>query len=482
MQKTSKAIFCRAALCEKRKSASLIFRTPECSDIVFEMGVLSENKKQDNRVKIMNNKIPERFPLTVVDRGVSALFSNMGDIMLQVEIEFSNQLDPDRLRQALQLVLDAEPVLGCRLVFHPHRPYWERLPDNERENFSVFNSKTEYEQAKNATLDPKIGPAVRGVLLSASECDTLLLKIVHEVADSGGTKDIAYLVASIYNKLGKNPDYKPKPNLIGTRGIKQVLRKIPLYALPRIFFNYLTELRTIATPRRSYNPQGPGTTEGRNYTKRYLPRERVRRIAEFGRQHNAKINDMILAAFFRALMHTGWDRHSQLRIGMTVDLRRWYMPDGRAEAVCNMSGTEVCVLGTDPGENLKDTLEKVVSFTSHRKKSWFGLNLYGGPILFTFWMSYQMLNSFFKKTIENGLKNKAIFPIFTNLGPIEEQYLVFDEKPDSACIIAPAGYPPFFGFGISGYSGSLTLTAGTFSSSRNKIEKIFDTMLEELPD
>ncbi|MCP4103917.1 MAG: hypothetical protein GY749_00005 [Desulfobacteraceae bacterium] len=71
------------------------------------------------------------------------------------------------------------------------------------------------------------------------------------------------------------------------------------------------------------------------------------------------------------------------------------------------------------------------------------------------------------------MKNKAIFPVFTNLGPIKEQYLVFDEKPDSACIIVPTGYPPFFGFGISGYSGSLTLTAGTFSSSRNTIEKIW---------
>jgi len=73
------------------------------------------------------------------------------------------------------------------------------------------------------------------------------------------------------------------------------------------------------------------------------------------------------------------------------------------------------------------------------------------------------------------------FPIFTNLGPIEESRLVFDKKPINAWVIVPTGNPPFLGVGMSGYKGTLTLSAGTFKNTRDTVENMFDIMLKELP-
>jgi len=430
-----------------------------------------------------NNLVSQSFPATFTDKLVSAAFESVADVMIQVEMRFSNRLDPGRLRKALQLVLDAEPILGCRFNPQPRQPRWERLPKNRRDNFQVFDNESQYEKYELSTIDPKTGPAVRAGFLSTPESDMLLLKIAHEAADSGGTKDIAYLIARIYTKLKDDPDYKPEPNINGARDAWQVLGKIPLPAFPRIFANWLVEVKSMIRNPVSHNPpMAPATRDERQYVIRHIHPERVSRIVRYGKQRNAKINDMIMAAWFRALMRTGWDGRSRLRSFMTVDLRNWHIPGGQAGAVCNLSGSEVCELGTDPGKTFEDTLEKVVTFTRNRKKNWIGLNLFAGPGLLMFWRSRRTMAKIFARQMKMFAKKNLMFPIFTNLGPMDDRRLVFDKKPPtSAWIVAPAGMPPFFGTGMSGYRGSLTLSAGTFSTSTDTIENVYDMMLEELP-
>ncbi len=349
----------------------------------------------------MNNLVSQCFPATFTDKLVSAAFDSVGDVMIQVEMTFSNRLDPGRLRKALLLVLDAEPILGCRFNTQPRQACWERLPENRRDNFRVFDNESEYEKYKLSTIDAKIGPAVNAGFLSTPECDMLLLKIAHEAADAGGAKDIAYLIARIYAKLKDDPGYKPEPNTNGARDIRQVLGRIPLPAFPRIFANWLAEVKRMIKNPISHNPPMPPTVrDERPYVIRHILPERVNRIVRFGKQRGAKINDMIMAAYFRALMQTDWDGQSQLRSFMTVDLRRWYIPGGQAGAVCNLSGAEVCELGTDPGKKFEDTLEKIVAFTRARKKNWIGLNMFAGPSLLMFWRSHRTMARIFERQIK----------------------------------------------------------------------------------
>ncbi len=349
----------------------------------------------------MNNLVSHSFPATFTDKLISAAFQSVADVMLQVEMKFSNRLDPDRLCKALLLALDAEPILGCRLNTQPRRLCWERLPENRRDNFQVFDNKLQYEKYKLSNIDPKIGPVVKAGFLSTPESDTVLLKIAHEAADAGGAKDIAYLIALIYTKLKDDPDYKPAPNMKGARDAWQVLEKIPLPAFPRIFANWLAEVKRMIKNPISHNPPMPPTVrDERRYVIRHVLPERVNRIVRFGKQRDAKINDMIMAAYFRALMQTDWDGQSQLRSFMTVDLRRWYIPGGQAGAVCNLSGAEVCELGTDPGKKFEDTLEKIVAFTRARKKNWIGLNMFAGPSLLMFWRSHRTMARIFERQIK----------------------------------------------------------------------------------
>lgn len=426
--------------------------------------------------------LPARFPLTATDRLVSAFFSLGADIMLQVELRFAHRLDPERLRRSLQLVLDAEPVLGCRVVFDPHRPYWERLAADDRENFQIIGSASAFDRYKASSIDPARGPALKGALYSGKHGDTVLLKIAHEAADAGGAKDVAYLVASIYNGLKDAPGFRPAPNLSGSRGIDQVLGRLPWHAYPRIGGNALSQALSVAWPRRSHNPPlAPGDRTRRHYVERHIPTERVRRMTAFGRRRGAKLNDMIMAAFFRGLARTGWDGRTALRAAMTVDLRHWHLPRGQAERVCNLSGIEICTLGRDPGKDFAATLERVTAFTRRRKKSWFGLNISAGPLLLASWCDFSSLKKSCERIVEEAIASRALIPLFTNLGPIHDGRLVFDEAPEEAWVIVPTGYPPFFGAGMSGYRGSLTLSVGALPTAQDTVEAVFDAMLVTLP-
>ena len=76
-----------------------------------------------------------------MDRLVSALFHSAGDNMIQVEMAFSHRLDPRRLKKAMALATDAEPILGCRFVYHRNRPYWQRLPMGSCLNFQALEDE-----------------------------------------------------------------------------------------------------------------------------------------------------------------------------------------------------------------------------------------------------------------------------------------------------------------------------------------------------
>ncbi len=428
--------------------------------------------------------IPRTFPTATLDRAVSAVFCKTGDIMIQMEIDFAHRLDPDRLRSAMDLILDAEPILGCRFVYRSQKPFWERLPRDGRDNFQVFSSFADYDRCKRDGIDPARGPALTGGLLSESGdggCK-LLLKVAHEASDAGSFKEAARQLGNIYTRLSRQPHWRPEPKRNASRRFAQVARNVPPVAYPRIFLNYLKELKTLAVPRNAYNPPLPeGPRDPRRYEARHIRPGRVRRIREYGRARGAKINDMVVAAFLRSVLPAGWDGKTAVKTAMTVDLRRWYMPESRSETICNLSAFEFMSLGTQVGETFEDTLEKVARFTRKRKKSWIGLNALAGPLWLFRLCPYQKLIDRFSHVADLIRKNKTVFPIFTNLGPMGPDGLVFDRPATRAWIIPPAGFPPFCGVGLSGYNGWLTVSSASFPSTLAMVGEMLDRLVNELP-
>jgi len=404
--------------------------------------------------------------------------------MIQLELDYPKHLDAERLCAALHLTLDAEPILGCRWVAKLRRPYWQRIEERGSDTFLLTSDKAEYEKFRNRSIDATTGPQIEGCLWRCSDKDRLLLKVSHYVADAAGVKDIAATTSSIYSRLVSEPRYRPEPNMHSSRSGWQVMRRLPWYLYPRLYLEYRRSARA-GLPLSSHNLailEGPHTPLV--FLHRLIPEDRMARLSNYRTASKATINDLMLTALLRAQAAVGnWDRQTQLTMDTTVDLRR-YLAGGRAGAVANLSvGVSFFPnLGTDLGQDFASTLARITSITRERKANWLGVpELIGwyhllGPR--PHWLARELCVVAYQRSIHNG----AMRTNFINFGLISQDGVNFDSTPLNAWILTPPLYPPGFSVGVSGYAGSLTISAGVYPSQTQIAERLFDKILSELPD
>jgi len=430
----------------------------------------------------MDRHIPKRLPSTYADRMVN-LLQYSGDMMIQLELEFDRQLDVERLAKAIVLALKTEPVLGCRFVLRWWRPYWERLDESEWEAFLLARDEGEYEVFKASSIDTYRGPQVKACLWRSPAGDRLLLKVAHEVADAGGVKEIVAIVSSIYSRLADEPDYQPEPNFKGSRSVWQIIRHVPLYAYPRIYRNCLHANWEILTPRITHRlPIQAGPRTPLAFVCRHLNANRVGRLAEYGRERDATLNDLIMAAFFRALVAVGdWDRRMRFGLDMTVDLRR-YVPGRRVKGICNLGAIESLCLGTNLGDDFDSTLMRVTAITQRQKANWTGLDYYVGLGPLVSPVPHGLSMRCYRKMVQMVLEKGYVPNSLTNMGPISTESVTFQAPPVNAYLLPPPIYPPSFLAGLSGYAETLTLSAGVYPSQKDVTERFFDAVLSELPE
>jgi NRPS condensation-like uncharacterized protein len=429
--------------------------------------------------------IPHRFPARLIDCFVDFL-SPFEDVMIQLEMEFAGHLDPGRLAKAVDLTLDAEPVLGCRFVDSARKPCFERLDPDKRSAFFLASKEGEYETFKSSSIDHKDGSQIRVCLWQSPDGDRLLLKVAHQVADAGGVKDIAAVLSDIYRRLSNDPAHRPPPNIQGSRSLRQVLRHVPWHAYPCIYLNSLQSGMRVSRPHTVHTLSVPdGPREPLTYVTRLIPSGRVSTLAEYGRSHNATLNDVFAAASLRALISMGnWQGRSHVSLTTTIDMRR-YVPSERAEAAANLSTALMRWpdLGTEPGQDLETTLDKVAKITRFGKTHWIGLDLLFATTTPPFkTMPHKWGMRQFQRLVKAGLKRQQSEHGFTNTGPIDPERVTFGVPPSMARILPTSAYPPMpFAWSLSGYNGTLTLAAGAYPTQKETIGKLFDAILKELP-
>jgi NRPS condensation-like uncharacterized protein len=430
--------------------------------------------------------IPDRWPGVLTDRAI-AVIHKLSEMIITLEAQFDRRLDPDRLARAVELVFDAEPVLGCRFVHEDWRPYWERLPKPIDDAFLVAADDSSFEAFACEPLDEARGPQLQACLRPAPDGDRLLVKVGHYAADAGAVKEALERLAAIYRRLGDDPRHEPVPNLAGSRSMSQVLRRIPWSARPRIVANYLRAARGVGgglpparLPLAAERLPGPP-----RYTLRHVPRERVAALAAYGKARGATINDLASTALLRALAIAS-DRSgpSELKLLVTADLRR-HLPGGRGAGLCNMSGIDPMILGvpSDTDEGFDGLLAHVSAHMNARKASWIGLNDYVAMLPVIGWMPMSWLHGMFGVLIDATNRLRRLPNGLTNMGPIPPAAVDFDGAPRRAFLRVPPTYPPNFVTGLSGYAGELTLSAGWYPGSVPPalVERFYDLLLDELP-
>jgi NRPS condensation-like uncharacterized protein len=427
-------------------------------------------------------KIPNRFDSVRSDNGV-ACGSAVCDLQIHAVVSFDGQLDLLRLKKAMRLSLDAEPVLGCRFVTGKWHQFWQRREDLDHLELCTLietrQTETNLIAYLAAPLDLRADPLIQARIFR-STTDTLCIKANHIVTDAAGVKEYLLLLSSIYRSLKNDAQYRPQINLQGRRTHRPITERLSIADKLRILRQslrlWISDLRPPSN--WSFPSQGRDLAHP-TFLIRHLSQECFSKIKQYSRQHCYSLNDIVTAAFYHAfyqiiLPNPG----TPLRLGMTVDLSR-YLPEGRREAITNLAALFLLHLGPKLGETLAETIAIVHRQIKRSKENYMGLELTKTVIFGCRWLPIpwrRWLVGYIAK-LNRRLGPQEVPPWLTNMGVMLAQDLRFGTVAvRDAFLTAPIGFPPFFVVGITGFEESLTFSIGFCPNSTNQhqVENLLD--------
>lgn len=398
---------------------------------------------------------------------------------IQCVIDLDGTLDDARLQRALQLVMDAEPVLGCRFVEGPLAPRWERraglrgveLCSVEECEEACLEEKTH--DFLKVPGDPRTDPLVRVKVIRA-KTDRVCVKIDHIVADTGGAKDCLHMICEAYSDSGRFEQTAPPRQ--GDRGLGQVLGKFTLR-------EKMLSLRNgnPRTPAWGFPFRGKGAGDWAFAIRRLSPEE-FGALRDFGRARGATVNDCILAAYYRAFFGASDTAPgTRCTIRVPIDLRR-YADGERAAAVCNLTGQMYPSLERVAGESFGATVDRTRECMDALKERSPGI---GAAIVVAGFMlpHVYLVSKVYARMVAKEARDGRCDPYLSNMGVLSGERLEFgDVAVLDGYFVSPLQWAPGFLMGASTFKDRLTLTVGYGDARENSplVEEFLDLVALDL--
>ncbi|WP_054774564.1 hypothetical protein [Methylogaea oryzae] len=319
------------------------------------------------------------MPCCYPSNGVDEILYAMAELQcvgwMGLVLELRESLDAEVLAAATRLLVDAEPLLGCRLDASGKKPVWRRRDDlDSLEHCRLVRTENPTLAAERQSLlhyDPAGDPLLRLFVFRPDRgADVLLLQVSHAVADAMGAYQLVEQLASIYTRLLSEPDYRPARregydwNFPFYDGFSW-RDKLRLWsrALAYPFAMALAERK----PSRGLRAD-PSCVFERNSRARpaivrlRLEKDEAKRLKQAAFRGKYWISDVFMAAFLRAFaawLPGDFPPQARHRAGSVVNLRRllpkeWWIP------VCNLVYRHVLDIGPRIDEDFSATLAKVV--------------------------------------------------------------------------------------------------------------------------
>jgi len=438
------------------------------------------NTYQTQRRKL--SPIPKRFPTTPLDQYlyISLMFH---DGQQRTIIKFAGQIDAERMTRAMRLAFDAEPILGCRFVEHPWRPYWERRDDLDIVSLCPVvkpkDMESELWEFVAAPMNPCTDPLVQ-VKIFRSDKDTLCIKVNHTVADAAGVYDCIGLLARTYRELGVDSTYYPKPNVRGSRGYGQVLRRVSPLSLIRGFWHVSYPKPWCDLPTISQD------FSGRAFKFRRITPERLANIKTYCRRHQVSVNIVLITAFYRVLLEM-FDPpvNVPLPIAQTVNLRR-YLPSRQTGAICNLSGGFFITVNMQSRSTFSEAITQVSAAMKvvNERKPWLGEAVYLGlTMLPGFFLGQRILQTNFNNAREAA--SGKVIPYLANVGILNpEQFYFGDTEVIDVCPFGMVPYGPALIFDIHTFRNNMIFNIPFSNTAIDAqiVERILGSFVRELPE
>jgi len=414
---------------------------------------------------------------------------NMSNLQIQAIMKLDGRLDFDKLKRAVRLSVDAEPIFKCRFI-EDDPPYWRPLDNIGIINFCSLEEADDIDQAIanfiQSSIDIDNDPMVNVILIRSQQYDVLCLKINHACCDGVGAQEYVQLLANIYTNIDReNGTFIPMPRIGGRKDQDRLLAELGITNPDSIFIPG----SDILEPMWSFPWEQSGSNTACMSVCR-LPPGYLDVISKYAKSKGATVNDFILTAYYRAMLEMRQPIYGlPLEIPITIDLRR-YLPDHKAQSIRNFSGSVITRLIMSVNEPFSETLQRVANMMKKIKKGYPGLQSAIGlerieKISFQETLAYYQAASDAKKAqlfCPLYCGDKCV-PTLSNLGYMSKSLIKFGNSTViDAYILPPVVRAPGLLLMACTYNSVLTLATGYYKSTvdSENVERLLNKIRDEL--
>ncbi len=429
------------------------------------------------------------IPVNAYDRYNYIAKYDIASSQIQAVMKLDGRLNFNKLVRAVRLSVDAQPILGCRFI-HSDPPYWKRFDDIDAIKLCEIEETDDPDEAiqrfNEGPMDMSNDPMVMVKLIRSGKYDTLALKINHVCSDGAGAKEYIHLLSDIYSRIDKDDNaFIPIPRISGREDHERLLTALEQLN-PNKEWSPMAQI-----PSNTWEfPWKSNRTGSIGFAVCRLPFENLGLISKFAKNKGVTINDLILAALFRAMFDiTKPPYGTPIDIPITIDLRK-FLPNKKATAIRNFSTGVMLRIGRRANELFEETVARVAVLTKDIKGGHPSFEIVKG-LDFIEKMSFLQYCAFFKtlsQFIGLAAQNpfmviKRCLPTLSNVGYISKPLIKFgDNTVTDAYILPPAVRSPGILLVASTYNGIITLAVGYYKPSVEKsdMERLLNKIRDEL--
>ena len=401
---------------------------------------------------------------------------HIADHQIRLVLHFDRILDEKILKDAVEKSVKNNPIICAKYTEGNKKPLW-RFTDIHLDEIYFYTECQEPERLFNdillKSLNTFTGPQLT-VSLIRSKGDTLILNCNHAISDAAGVKNFIYQLAHNYSLLSQNKTV-PEQDYTPSRSLKILSEKLRAREKASVLKAMLSNKKSAPTFSNTVDLnhlQNPGF---KTYT---ISPAAFDKIKEFGKDHSATVNDMLLAIIYYTLKMILPNSNKTNRFTYSSDLRP-YLDRSSYDVLSNYSAIHNIDID-NTADGFVTVLKEISGLTKDRKQMKYSLADFPLMAVLFNTIPYRKLKGIFHKEfdkIKGGRSNAS--PSLSNTGIIEEKKVNFGGMlPSSAYILGGVNHPGLLQVVLSTYKKHLTLSIGSYYNDKNTM--FISHFIEEL--
>jgi NRPS condensation-like uncharacterized protein len=396
-------------------------------------------------------------------------YGTVHEPLIHAYLQYDGTIDEQTLIRAVTASIAYVPLLECVFSPAPLSPRWisrgftgADLVRVESINPQELDVRTNAVLTRVLTVESE--PPLQLTLLHAASGDRLCVVMSHLVCDGAGLKQYLYLLSQLYTSLLSGLALPPIRQTI--RSAQRLFRHMRWPQRLSLWFAKYDSLQQSESLRVPYagDPAHPLIRT------RSLPSDSLATLKAFAHAHHATINDVLLAAYARALAKATGE--SRISLPCPVDLRK-YLKVSDALSICNLTTNYVVAVDIANDTPFFDTLRVVSSQLAEQKTS----NACLKSVLlveFAFrWIPFCFMKRLFPQLFTIPVTS------YTNLGLLDAECLRFGTASVTGGLLTGAvKYSPYFQISVSSFEQTLTLSCNLYGTASDCATA--DAMLESV--